>query len=164
MNSTKLAICTLVATVYIFILDYVFYGILMSDFFMECCMRDGMPDMLWLVIGTLVMAFMFCMMYPKGVEGSNKTQQGLRYGIMIAILIFVSVNFIMYGVNDPAQCGELTTYLVDMIWRIVQFAVLGVIVAHVSGVTAKEGRGKDDPKPITPPDSGQGQSGQSGGN
>ena len=162
MNATKLLICTVVSTVYVFALDYLFYGILMTDFFSDCCMNE-MPNMLFLILGMAIFSLVFCLMYPKGVEGTNKTQQGLRYGIMVAFLVFVSGGFIWYSLFPTETCGELSEYLVDMIFRIVQIGLLGIIVAHISGVTYSGSRGKGDILPPPPPDdSGSGPSGSGG--
>jgi len=152
MNATKLLICTVVGTVVMFLLDYLFYGILMRDFFSQCCMNEW-PNWPYLILGMLIFIFMFCMMYPKGVEGSNKTQQGLRYGIMVAILVFVPMGFIWFSLFPTETCGGISEYLVDMVFRVVQMAVIGVIVAHLSGVTGGDARGKEDLMPPTPPPS-----------
>ena len=164
MSTSKLAICAIVSTVFIFLLDYLFYGMLMVDSFHYCCQKE-MPDMVWIILGLLIFSVMFCHVYAKGVESDNKTQEGIRFGIVAALFTWIPIGFIMYSLLDSEQCGPLSEYLIDMVYRLVQMILLGIIVGNVSGVTASK-KGKDDKLPPIPPeptDTG-GDTQQTGGN
>ena len=150
MSASKLAICAIVSTVFIFLLDYLFYGMLMVDTFQYCCQKE-MPDMLWIILGLLIFSVMFCHIYAKGVESDNKTQEGIRFGIVVALFVWIPMGFIWYSLMDSEQCGPLSQYLIDMVFRLVQMILLGIIVAHVSGVQLKD-KGKEDELPRLPPD------------
>lgn len=127
MSTTKLVICTLVSTIYVFALDYVWYGILTHE------EGEAMPNsFVWIIVGTLIFSFFFSLMYGKGVEGYSRTQQGLRYGVMIAFLVFVSMSFVWHGV-DPVEM-TMNDVLKDSAFRIVQLGILGVIIGHLSGL------------------------------
>ena len=154
MNTTKLAICTLVGLVFCFLLDYLFYGVLMGG------AGDAMPNFLWMVIGYLIFALMFCLIYSKGVEsGVSASQQGLRYGIMVGFLTAVAMGFIMHGIASGTgtmqEWADLGTVLRDSAYEVVKMGILGVIIANLSGLpaAAMADRGKTDPPP-TPPGGG----------
>ncbi len=142
MKTQKLLICTLVAAVIIFVVDYLFYAVLMADFFSSSHMRET-PNFGMLILGILVFSFFFCYIYPHGVEGDNQVMQGLRYGVTIALFTVVSFGLIQYAVFDVAPFNE---YLVDMIYKIVQLGIVGIVVATLVGGGSYGTRGPVDPE------------------
>jgi hypothetical protein len=133
MNAQKLLFGTLAATILIFILDWVFYGMLMMDSFtrVEGYHRE-MPDWLWLIIGLVVFSAVFTYMYGKGADNSGtRTQQGMRYGVLIGLLVGIGLNLIWYSLQMAAP---LTEFLIDGVYTIVKLAIAGIVVAHVTGI------------------------------
>ena len=133
MPTQKLAIGTLIAFIFIFLLDYLWYGVLMSDFFTRIPGADrAQPEFLWLILGTLSMAYAFCYIYYKGREKEKPVvAQGVRYGFVVCLLLFVPMAFIRYGVQQHAPLSE---YLIDLVYRFIQIIVLGIIIAKVIGL------------------------------
>lgn len=143
MSTTKLVICTLVATVYVFLIDYVWYGMLMTP---DSGDPGVMPNFLWVIIGYLIFGLMFCIIYAKGVEPGSATQQGLRYGIMIGFITAVALGFVLHGVSAMGgmeEWSDLSTVLRDSAFEVVKLGILGVIIAHLSGVHRGVDRGFD---------------------
>lgn len=152
MNTTKLVICTLVGAVYCLLIDYVYYGMLMGGAGDE----SAMPNFIWMIVGYVIFALMFCLIYAKGVEGGNPTQQGLRYGILVGFLTAVSLGFILHGVSAGGGMEEwsnLGDVLRDSAYEVVKLGILGIVIAHLSGLSATTERGKTSPPP-TPPGGG----------
>lgn len=152
MNTTKLVICTLVGAVYCLLIDYVFYGLLMGGTGDE----SAMPNFVWMIVGYVIFALMFCLIYAKGVEAGSPTQQGLRYGILVGFLTAVSLGFILHGVSAGGGMEEwsnLGDVLRDSAYEVVKLGILGIIIAHLSGLSSGSDRGKTSPPP-TPPGGG----------
>lgn len=133
MFNKKLLIGTLIAFLFIFILDYLWYGLLMGDFFTRVPGVDrDMPLFPFLILGTLIMAYAFCALYVKGFDVNKPlVSQGISHGVLVCLLMFIPIGMIVYGVQEHAPLSE---YLVDIVFRIVQFVVLGIIVAKFFGV------------------------------
>jgi hypothetical protein len=133
MSTQKLLVGTLITLVYIFILDYLWYGILMSDYFISMPGVDrDMPLFPWLILGMLIMSYAFCAIYLKGREKNKPlVSQGINYGLLVLLLMFVPMAFIRYAVVEYAPLSE---YLVDLAYRVVQILVLGIIVAKYFGL------------------------------
>ncbi len=135
MNTTKLAICTVVGTIFLFLVDYLWFSILGNSSGPE----GVMPAMHWMIIGYVLMSLVFCMMYAKGVEPGTATQQGLKFGLMAGLLVHVSTGFMWLAMTeaDMFPCFEmdLTALIKDSAFYLVEFALLGVIVAHLSGLS-----------------------------
>lgn len=142
MSTQKLLIGTLIAFAFIFVLDYVWYGMLMSDYFTSPAGMRDMPLFPYLILGTLVMAYAFCAIYLKGREKNKPVvSQGVSYGILISLLMFVPMALIRYAVASHAPISE---YLVDLIFRIVQMIILGIIIAKFFGLDGARPGGRDD--------------------
>ena len=146
MSNQKLLIGTLITFAYIFILDYLWYGLLMHDSFasMPGVDRD-MPIFPWLILGTLIMSYAFCAIYLKGREKNKPVvSQGVNYGILVLLLMFIPMLLIRYAVVAYAPMSD---YLLDLVFRVVQILILGVIVAKFFGLEGarpgKSGGGGD---------------------
>ncbi|MDH3245141.1 MAG: DUF1761 domain-containing protein [Saprospiraceae bacterium] len=128
MNAQKFIICVVVCFVLIFGTDYLWYEMLMADAFTDPPnMRENLNFPL-IMLGVLIFCIVFCYLYPKGVEGNNKTQQGLRYGILIAFLTTVPMALINYAVYSHAPLSE---YITDSVFHIVQLGVVGIVLANI---------------------------------
>ena len=138
MNLGKLAIGAVVSTIFIFLLDYVWYMVLMKDYFTMSPDAREQPMFLWLIIGLLIFSVAFVYIYIKGAEGGTPVQQGMRFGVWAALFMWVPMNLIWYALTSTAPLNE---YLVDSVYRIVQMVVLGIIVAYVTGVPGTRGKG-----------------------
>ncbi|MDH3650779.1 MAG: DUF2177 family protein [Saprospiraceae bacterium] len=130
MSTQKIIICIVVCFVIIFGSDYLWYEILMADSFTEPPNFRDQLNFPLIMVGVLIFCIVFCFLYPKGVEGSNKTQQGLRYGVLVAFLTIVPTALINYAVLSHAPLSE---YITDMVFHIVQLGIVGIVVANLHG-------------------------------
>ena len=160
MNTTKLIICTLVGTVYLLLIEYLWYAELGNG----GGEGDFMPAWHWMILGYLLMAIGFCMIYAKGVEAGSATQQGLRFGLLVGV-IFVGTNFMWLSVQEGFSCMgvDMMSTIKNSVFVLVEMGILGIIVAHLSGlsgapVTSRGDTGgtKDKSSPEPPPPSGTG--------
>ena len=153
MATVKFIICTVVSFVFLFALDYVWYGVIWS------AGPEGMePRMEWMVVGYLIFSLAFCYMYPKGVESSNPTREGLRFGVLAALLAMVSQSFMWLAMPDMlVEPESLGTTIINSAFHIVQLGSLGVVVAFMSGAGADKAEvragpgGRTDQKESPPP-------------
>jgi hypothetical protein len=104
----------------------------MGEFFVYTPGVDRtMPLFLYLIIGTLIFAYAFCRIYRKGYEDDKPLiSQGISYGILVSLLMFIPMAFIRYSVMETSP---LSHYLIDAIFRVVQMVILGIIVAKFFG-------------------------------
>ncbi|HLF64451.1 MAG TPA: hypothetical protein VI603_11890 [Saprospiraceae bacterium] len=140
MNTKKLLIGSVVGTVAVFLLDYLIYAVLLTDIFAPVpgCERSPMPDFAWLIPGLFIVLFGFTYIYLKGVEGGSKVQQGIRYGLIFALIIGVGYNLIMYSLMTT---HPLSYYLYDAVYNLVRWPIAGIVVAYATGVPGTD-RGK----------------------
>jgi len=131
----KLLLSTIATFVVLFILDFIWYGNLMVGYYPSENMRE-MPDWPYLSIGYIIFGLLFSYIYPKGVEGTNKTMQGLRFGILIGLLIGLPLAFIEHSLS---LTPVLSIGLVDTSYSAIKFGIAGMAVANIYGLPgAKE--------------------------
>lgn len=133
MNTTKLIICTLVSFVFIFLTEYLWYGMMGNGGGPE----GMMPIWHWMILGYLLFSLVFCYMYPKGVEGGTAMQEGLKYGILIALLVQVSAGLGWLALPEllaESAAPTIGGFVKNSAFHIVQMGILGIIIGNLSGV------------------------------
>jgi hypothetical protein len=129
MKNQKIAIATIVATILIFVLDFLFYAVLMDNpGGGECCMKE-MPDMVWMILGDLVFGLAFVMIYDK-TSGKTGVSSGVTYGIWIAVLTSIAMNMVWYSLMENM---EMSMMIKDMLYGVVKFGIIGAAVGFLLG-------------------------------
>lgn len=132
MNFPRVAMAALAAWVLYLGVSFVVHGVLLKDTYLQyvAVMRPEAQASAILPIGfcfALVGFFAFSYAYAKGYEGGNGVQEGLRFGVLVGILLcaFGSIwDYMMW----PISAGLLIAWLVDFI---VEFAIYGMVVGLI---------------------------------
>ena len=80
----------------------------------------------WIVIGELILAFFFCLIFTKGYEGKG-IGEGVRFGLLVGIGFGASSALITYAVHPFP--GKLI--LAWVIGYPVEMILAGVIIAAI---------------------------------
>jgi hypothetical protein len=132
MNFARLALAAVAAWVLYMAMGYLVHGVLLRDTYLQYAgvMRPEAEANAILPVNfglVLVGFFAFAYAYAKGYEGGSGLQEGLRFGVLVAIMLCTFVSIWQYMVW-PAGRGLLAAWLVDYV---VEFAlyvkVVGVI-------------------------------------
>ena len=148
MNIQRRLLAALAVLAITFGLDGLVYGNLLKDYFSSSCNKP-MPDMIWLVLGLLFYAYMFCFMYQKINWSGTRTGSGLRYGIWVFLLMFVPFGLIYYSTSN---CASLNQIMVDLGYRFVATLLIGIIAAHILKHPLAEKEGLSGPVVEADPD------------
>jgi len=146
MKIQKLAIGTLAGAVVIFLLDMVWYTMIMTDNMDVSIARlnaEGQPapDMMWMIIGYIVFALAFTSIYAAWSGGSSKVNSGLNFGIWTGLLVGLAMNLMWFSLTTLMTLSEAMT---DSVYTIVKCIILGIVVAYATGHPSGDGhRGKD---------------------
>jgi len=134
MNVKKWFLAGLVGFVVMFILSGLWYMLIMDAFYREqvgALMREQY-NFIFIVLGYLVMAFLMSYIYPIGYKGGSPAKEGLRFGVLIGLLVWLSSNLILYGAHNMT----LSATLVDSGWHIVEEGIGGIVIALVYGAAS----------------------------
>jgi hypothetical protein len=139
MNSKKFIIGGLVGGIVYFLLGYVFYGNLLTDFFTKNAgsatgVDRAMDQFEWwsLALGNILGGCLLAYVFIK--SGISSVGSGLVTGAIIGLLVASAHNFIMYGVSNLTN---LTGAIGDIGTFTVMSAITGAIVAWVFGLIGK---------------------------
>ena len=135
MNVKKLVLASLAGFIIMFLLSGLWYMVLMSDYYHAnfADVERAEPIFTSIVIGYLVLSFLLAYIYPFGYKGKSPLIEGLRFGLIMGLVIAIPSMLILYGVHT----FPLTGTLIDIIFTIVQISIGGIVIGYVYGSGAK---------------------------
>ncbi|MCB0374353.1 MAG: hypothetical protein KDD04_00370 [Sinomicrobium sp.] len=138
MFSKANLLATLVGFLLLFLLGWVFYGMLAASFFeahtTNNVMREA-PDLVMIAIGSVIQAFMLSHIYSKWARGFHGFKHGFGFGASVGIFMGFGIGLVMYGAND---LSDLTATIADAVWSIVYYGIVGVGISMVFGAVDKK--------------------------
>jgi hypothetical protein len=132
MNFMRVAMAALAAWVLYMLMGYLVHGVLLRDLYMQYTgvMRPEAQAQAILPVNfgvVLVGFFAFAYAYAKGYEGGNGLQEGLRFGVLVGIMLCTFGTIWEYMVW-PVGRRLLAAWLIDYI---VEFALYGIVVGLI---------------------------------
>ncbi len=136
--NTQLLKAGLGAFVAMFLLSFLWYGIIASGYYettfsgiARTAEEMSMPS---IALGYLLLGFLLAYAFPHGYTGGSATSEGARFGLLMGLLIALPQAFINAGAYDvPLQAS-----LVDALYRLVEITVAGMVTALLYGGGAAE--------------------------
>jgi hypothetical protein len=130
MDIKKLLLSTIGAGVVMLGLSLLWHVVLMSDLYASDISRP--EPIMYLIVGSYFgLALVMSYMYPKGIEGTNKIANGLKFGALIGIIWIVPLSVIMYAATVGTPIKVIG---IDAIWHIVEGGIGGVVIAMIYGL------------------------------
>lgn len=140
MDTNKILIGGLIGFVVTFIMGYLFYGVLLTDFFATNAgtatgtMRAD-SEMLWipLILGHVSIGLLLSIILGRWA-GISTLSSGAMAGALIGCLFSMGNNLIMYGTT---HITNLTGALADIVVTTVIMAIAGGLIAMYFGSAKK---------------------------
>jgi hypothetical protein len=137
----KLILSTIIGGIVLFILGWIFYGIIFMDFIKENygkIMRDPGDYKLWAVIvANFLQALFLSYIYPKGYKGGAPAKEGFMFGISFGLLLSVPYIFYIWA-QYPVKWQAA---LVDGIMMFVIILITGLVIGLVYGKIGEKKEG-----------------------
>lgn len=136
MFSKSNLLATLVATIVMFFLGYLIWGIATVDFFTEHTIVNAMkevPDLGIIALANLIASFILSSLYSKWARGHHSLGQGFEFGAWIGALIGLGMGLITYA---TVSWMDITAHLVEAIIDIIFYGIIGAIIALIYKKTA----------------------------
>lgn len=147
----KIVASIIVAGVILAAADMLFYSTIGKNY-MSSIAKD-VPDALYMSIGYIVVAVMFCVIYTnyarisripydpkKESENSYRLKKGIKYGLAIGTLIFIPTAAFNYAVLEGLNLGNQT---IDAIFHVLIFGIVGITTAFLQMPTKNNGHSED---------------------
>ncbi len=131
-------LATVAATVVMFLLGYLLWGIALVSFFEAHTLTDVMkPDeemnMAFILLGNLFAAFAMATLYGKWARGYHGVKEGFTFGALVGIIIGLGMGFVWYGTSNFM---DLTGHLAEGVTDIVYYGIAGVVISLVYKATS----------------------------
>jgi hypothetical protein len=136
MDAKKRIIATLAGFIVYFMLGFLLYGMLLSDFMgantgsATGVMRTD-EDMQWwaLIVGNLMQAYLLVYIFGKWANIST-FGGGLKAGAIIGFIVQLGISLNMYGTTNVAN---VTAALVDPLIMAVMMGITGGVIGWIIG-------------------------------
>ena len=134
MVTKQFTMATLAGGVAAMIVGYVFYGMLLMNFYATNTgsatgVYKEVPIWWALILGQVLLAAFLTMI--MGWRGDSSAGAGLRTGALVGLVLGLSFNFTFYG---TANIANLTATLVDPIVAVIQMGIMGAVIGAVLGM------------------------------
>jgi hypothetical protein len=83
------------------------------------------------IVAALITALLMAYIFPMGYKGGKLTAEGLRFGMLLGVLVSLPANLQLYGAAVVPFDGLLTVIL----WTIITWGIAGAIIAAIYGKT-----------------------------
>lgn len=126
--SGKFWIAAIVVTVVYFALGGFFYAFLMKDWF--ATQGTGMSEnmnMVYIFLATLAYGLLMAYTYPLGYKGGSAASEGMRFGILFALIVNLPSSLFMMGMGS----WTIAAMFVGLIWELLVGMLLGFITAKI---------------------------------
>ena len=139
MQTNKILLGGLAGAVTLFILKWIVYGVLLTDWITtnlnQCILRPMQDYIIWaMILATFAFGFLLSVIF----SWSNTTGcvKGAKVAGIIGLLYSVSVDFTLYGTST--RFSNLTAVLVSVIVNAIMWVIAGAIVGWVMGMGKRE--------------------------
>ena len=131
MNTKRLFGAFIAAFIFAFLFEWLLHGVILRG--SEAALPQGLArapadfqnHFLWVVLGEVIMVFMFTMIYACGFAAGG-VGGGVRLGIMFGI-VYTGANLISYGAQ-PFPGHLITVYSIA---GLIEYAITGAIVGTI---------------------------------
>jgi len=136
MTAKNRILATLVGFVVLFLLGWLFYGLLLMDFYANNVgsasgvMREE-AEMVWwaLILGNLFQAYLLVYIFGNWANVTS-FQEGMKAGAIIGLIIGLAFNLSMFGTSNIMN---LTAALVDPVVSAVMMGITGGVIGIMLG-------------------------------
>ena len=145
MNTKSFLLATLVGGITFFLLSFIFYGLIMADFFAvnagsaTGAMKET-TSFLALFLGELAFGALYSYIFIQWANISTFSG-GAKAGAIIGLLLGLGFDLISFATNNLMN---LTASMVDAVWACVAGAITGGVIGWVIGnrkSSAQDGNG-----------------------
>ena len=127
MNFPRLALAAVIAWIAFIVLGWLVHGVFLTDLYtrqVAGIRGEGASNSASYFALALIGFFAFAYTYAKGYEGGQGAQEGMRFGVLVALML-ITFTGVWGHVIFPMSVGLTAALAIDYV---VEFAVYGMIV------------------------------------
>jgi hypothetical protein len=131
MKLGKIAITAVVLAVFMFLTDWLWFGMLMKDSMTPIPNARTEYLYVWMGLGMLIYGFAFAYIFVMGRGSGSAVSEGVRFGFWATLFAWVPMGFVWYGLTSATPMSE---YLTEDVFRLVQMMIMGIMAGYLTTV------------------------------
>ena len=134
MNAKKMLQAWLAGFVVMYIISIIWYLFIIGGYneVQFAAVARAEPSMTLIIVGYLVLTFLMSYIYPIGFKGGAPLHEGLRFGVLLGLVISLPTALIYSGAyNMP-----LIANLIDAAYHTVEITIGATVMALIYGSEA----------------------------
>ena len=145
MNVKKFLWSTVLGFIVMFILSWIGHEPLMQGLLFDSSpmaeIERESPAVIGIAAAYLVLSLLMVYIYPRGIEGDSVFGNGIRFGIVMGLLIALPISIILYSTLATVP---FTRVIVETVWHVVEQGAGGVVIAYAWGMESASSTGFDE--------------------
>lgn len=134
MDTKKMMMAWLGGFLVMFVMGGIWHDVVVGDYNMTAYAEVNLSEedfsLAYIGIGYLIFTFMMAYMYPIGYGGGSALNEGMKFGIMMGIIMSFPRAFIYAG----AYKMPLIANLYDGTYHLIEIAIGGIVIAKIYGL------------------------------
>ncbi len=134
MNAKKMLQAWLAGFVVMYVISFIWYLLIIAGYNAEqfAAVNREELSMTLITLGYLVLTFLMSYIYPIGFKGGAPLQEGLRFGVLLGLVVSIPTALIFSGAyNMP-----LIANLIDAVYHTVEITIGATVMALIYGSEA----------------------------
>ncbi len=131
MNAKKMLQAWLAGFVVMYVISFIWYLFIIDSYnsvqFKDVALES--PNMTLITLGYLVLTFLMSYIYPIGFKGGAPLQEGLRFGVLLGLVVSMPTALIYSGDFNMPLVGSL----INAIYRTVEITIGATVMALIYG-------------------------------
>lgn len=131
MNVKKLLLAFIYGAIAMTVIDVLWYQGIMKDWYLkefsDIIRAEDQIQWLWDVLGYYIGILLMAYIFPIGYKGGKPVEEGLKFGIIIGLIMHLPVQFVLYA----HYTLPLTGTLVNVLFQVVEKTIGGIVIALV---------------------------------
>ncbi len=131
MNAKKMLQAWLAGFVVMYVISFIWYLLIIAAYSAEqfAAVNREVLSMTLITLGYLVLSFLMAYIYPIGFKGGTPLQEGLRFGVLLGLVVSIPTALIYSGVyNMP-----LVASLINAVYHTVEITCGATVMALIYG-------------------------------
>ena len=129
----KLLLAALVAFVFLMLVNALLVGFIFPEGSPEKYQSErSEPKSMFNALGLAISALLMAYMYPKGYAAGTPWTEGLRFGMVLGLLVVLPLCLHIYARVD-VEFGSLLTVI---LWTVVTWGISGALIGSIYGKRA----------------------------
>jgi len=128
--NVKLPLAALAALVFLTIVGTLLFSIVFPDGPPQLFLHARQEPLAAVhLFALLVTSVLLAYIYPKGYRGGTPWAEGLRFGMLMGVLVSLPTNLHVYADTDTSTAGLVTAIL----WTVITWGISGALIGAVYG-------------------------------